>query len=501
MREELPRQESQITNHKSHLKLVSTSMPSITLLPFLHAVPPATRALTAALLLPTAAALALTRLAAVPPASLPWLLLVPAHSWKYPWVLLTAAFVELGLLNALVSAVALPLACRYLERVWGARELVRFCCVTVVGSNAIAFGFSWIMWLLFGSEDALYGLPYHGLSGLQVGFLVAFTQLIPEHQVQLLGKIKLRVKSLPGIHLLISNVLVILLGPSPFILIQFGFFVAWVYLRFFKPSPDGGLFRGDRSETFAFQYWFPPVVRPYISVVANHVYTLATRLHIVQAWDAPAGEYSLLPGPGSAASGSGVGGGIGNLGGGARAEAERRRALALKALDARLASTPSPAPAMSSPAPASASASASAPAENVNRVRAGSGAKDIPAPTAIAAATTSSVEPIISTPAPTAAPAAAPTPTNPSTSPSKPTKPSTTTTTTALEPAPPPPALAQPTQPTQTQTQTQQGQGKKGKGKGKGKKSSSSSPSPSASQTQPSVSQSQAEAEEKEKGE
>ncbi|OXG84020.1 hypothetical protein C349_02663 [Cryptococcus neoformans var. grubii Br795] len=480
-------------------------MPSITLLPFLHAVPPATRALTAALLLPTAAALALTRLAAVPPASLPWLLLVPAHSWKYPWVLLTAAFVELGVLNALVSAVALPLACRYLERVWGARELVRFCCVTVVGSNAIAFGFSWIVWLLFGSEDALYGLPYHGLSGLQVGFLVAFTQLIPEHQVQLLGKIKLRVKSLPGIHLLISNVLVILLGPSPFILIQFGFFVAWVYLRFFKPSPDGGLFRGDRSETFAFQYWFPPVVRPYISVVANHVYTLATRLHIVQAWDAPAGEYSLLPGPGSAASGSGVGGGIGNLGGGARAEAERRRALALKALDARLASTPSPAPAMSSPAPASASASAPAPApaENVNRVRAGSGAKDIPAPTAIAATTSSSVEPIISTPAPAPGPAAAPTPTNPSTSPSKPTKPSTTTTTTALEPAPPPPALAQPIQPTQTQaqTQTQQGQGKKGKGKGKGKKSSSSSPSPSTSQTQPSVSQSQAEAEEKEKGE
>lgn len=68
-------------------------------------------------------------------------------------------------------------------------------------------------------------------------------------------------QSLPGIHLLISNVLVILLGPSPFMLIQFGFFVAWVYLRFFKPSPDGGLFRGDRSETFAFQYWFPPVVR------------------------------------------------------------------------------------------------------------------------------------------------------------------------------------------------------------------------------------------------
>lgn len=39
-----------------------------------------------------------------------------------------------------------------------------------------------------------FGLPYHGLSGLQVGFLVAFTQLIPEHQLQLFGALKLRVK-------------------------------------------------------------------------------------------------------------------------------------------------------------------------------------------------------------------------------------------------------------------------------------------------------------------
>lgn len=57
--------------------------------------------------------------------------------------------------QAVVSAIALPLACRYLERVWGARELVRFCCVTIVGSNIIAFGFSWIVWLVLGSEDAL----------------------------------------------------------------------------------------------------------------------------------------------------------------------------------------------------------------------------------------------------------------------------------------------------------------------------------------------------------
>lgn len=38
-------------------------------------------------------------------------------------------------------------------------------------------------------------MSYHGLMGLQVGFLVAFTQLIPEHQVQILGGLlKIRVK-------------------------------------------------------------------------------------------------------------------------------------------------------------------------------------------------------------------------------------------------------------------------------------------------------------------
>ncbi|KGB79954.3 hypothetical protein CNBG_5892 [Cryptococcus deuterogattii R265] len=449
-------------------------MPSITLLPFLNTVPPATRALTALYLLTTLTVLLLAFLA--PPADWPWLLLVPGHSWKYPWVLLTAAFAELSVVNAVVSAIALPLACRYLERVWGARELVRFCCVTIVGSNIIAFGFSWIVWFVLGSEDALYGLPYHGMTGLQVGFLVAFTQLIPEHQVQLLGKVKLRVKSLPGIHLLISNILVILLGPSPFILIQFGFFVAWVYLRFFKPSPDGGLYRGDRSETFAFQYWFPPVVRPYISVVANHVYTLATRVHLVQAWDESANEYSLLPGPGgltsASGSNSGLGAGVGvvgGAGGGARAEAERRRALALKALDARLASTPSPAPtaptapaaptlaAAAAPDPATPTLLAAAAAETTGTEN-GSPTKDTPA----AADVESTAVPGI-----------------PSTSPSKPKpKPSSTTA---------PTQVAQPTQPTQptqtapaqtqaTQAQTQgqgKGQGKKGKGKGKDKKPSS----------------------------
>jgi hypothetical protein len=37
-------------------------------------------------------------------------------------------------------------------------------------------------------------MQYHGQMAVQVGILVAFTQLIPEHQVQLFGVFRARVK-------------------------------------------------------------------------------------------------------------------------------------------------------------------------------------------------------------------------------------------------------------------------------------------------------------------
>lgn len=39
-----------------------------------------------------------------------------------------------------------------------------------------------------------YGMQYHGQMSLLTAILVAFTQVIPEHQVQILGVIKTRVK-------------------------------------------------------------------------------------------------------------------------------------------------------------------------------------------------------------------------------------------------------------------------------------------------------------------
>ena len=48
-----------------------------------------------------------------------------------------------------------------------------------------------------------HGQYYHGQMALQTGILVAFTQIIPEHQVQVFGVLKARVK----VSLLLEQVL------------------------------------------------------------------------------------------------------------------------------------------------------------------------------------------------------------------------------------------------------------------------------------------------------
>ncbi|KAG8759185.1 hypothetical protein FRC14_006510 [Serendipita sp. 396] len=167
---------------------------------------------------------------------------------------------------------------------------------------------------------------------VQTGVLVAFTQLIPEHQIQFFGTFKIRVKRLPMLYVTVSNVACIIGYQSPWILIQFGWLVSWAYLRFYKRTTDalsGIDTYGDRSETFAFIHWFPPFVHKPLSVISKFTHNQAVRLKLIRPFtpsadDVESGVYSSLSS---------------SQPGGARAEAERRRALALKALDSRLANT------------------------------------------------------------------------------------------------------------------------------------------------------------------
>jgi len=229
------------------------------------------------------------------------------------------------MIELFVTLLVIPASLRYIERLWGTIETIKFMVVSIVVSNVIALAFNWIEFIATKNADLfLYGMQYHGQMSLLTAILVAFTQVIPEHQVQILGVIKTRVKQLPMAYLTFSTVMTIIGFQCPYIVIQFAWLVSWVWLRFYKKNSGdvvgGGDTYGDRSETFALIYWFPPFVHKPISILANTTHMLATKFHLIPTAgaDVESGGYAQVPG-------------------GARAEAERRRAMALKALDQRMA--------------------------------------------------------------------------------------------------------------------------------------------------------------------
>lgn len=48
-----------------------------------------------------------------------------------------------------------PISLRYLERIWGSIETIKFIVVTITFSNIIVFGFNWIEYFALRNADLL----------------------------------------------------------------------------------------------------------------------------------------------------------------------------------------------------------------------------------------------------------------------------------------------------------------------------------------------------------
>lgn len=176
-----------------------------------------------------------------------------------------------------------------------------------------------------------------GTIGLQISFLVAFSQLVPAHTVTLFkGILSLRVPRFPLLYIGIVTFLTItpLFSAASLFLAIFGFVTSWAYLRFYKtvfPDLDTTQptsLRGDASESFAFAEFFPGPAKPFVSAVTDQIFNILVTLRICTPFtpaeiSAARGDSFQLPTRSHSGSSN-------------RAEAERRRALALKALDQRL---------------------------------------------------------------------------------------------------------------------------------------------------------------------
>ncbi|TEB06264.1 hypothetical protein FA13DRAFT_1750107, partial [Coprinellus micaceus] len=203
-----------------------------------------------------------------------------------------------------------PPSLKYLERVWGSIEILQIHRRYISLSNVIAFGLNWIEYTALRTRSSCSAMPYHGQTALQI--------LIPEHNVQLMGVIRVRVKTVDlsfarrpshGLPYL-STVLCIVGFQNPWILIQFGWFVSW------KTTVDSinGVTYGDRSDTFSLISWFPPFMQYARS------YWRSTPRHTLAIQGGELFKYAVVESPLTNAP----------------------RAMALKALDQRVANTSSP---------------------------------------------------------------------------------------------------------------------------------------------------------------
>lgn len=113
------------------------------------------------------------------PSAAPFITLVPGESIFYPWTFVTAGLVEVTLIEVflcgscldcfltecpqlVLTLVFVPVSLRYLERLWGAIETLKFIVVVTAIPNVISFALNWLEFLVFRNADLfLYVLLAH----------------------------------------------------------------------------------------------------------------------------------------------------------------------------------------------------------------------------------------------------------------------------------------------------------------------------------------------------
>lgn len=336
----------------------------------------------------------------------PYISLIPSLSIIYPWVLMTTSFVETSAIGFVATFLTLIYGGRYCERVWSSKELAKFLLIVGIGSNVAAWLTALLQYTFANTipthfvyvkkDDTLETSPQtlepvssefyllqavNGGIAFQLAFLVALKQLVPEHSIVLFrGLFSLKVKHLVMPALFIYTLIgVFYYYDFPFVSqIWAGFFVSWIYLRFYrytyidpilpldssssassssvnsngvsmKSSPGKTRIRGDASEVFSLaNFFYPALIRDLIQKISSIVFTTLVAVKVCTPFGDDEVEQSNLrasirlnggPGKGGAAALGGASGGLGGNNGGRtyeELESERRRAIALKALDQKI---------------------------------------------------------------------------------------------------------------------------------------------------------------------
>uniref|UniRef100_A0A7S0QX60 Transmembrane protein 115 n=1 Tax=Pyramimonas obovata TaxID=1411642 RepID=A0A7S0QX60_9CHLO len=240
-----------------------------------------------------------------------YLALVPGKTLPCVWNVITAGYFENNVWMLLIDTICLLVMARYLEPIWGSKEFLKFVVITNALVGLVTFMYMMTVYFATASEDYLYG-KVCGFHGVVAAFVVAIKQLMPEHEVRLMGVIRFRLKNLPMALVVGVILLYVTAGYELVTFTILGTYFSWVYLRFYQERSNGA--KGDVTEAFSFSSFFPIVTRPAID-------KLTAPIHKLLCPGRSTSGYSLAGAP---------------LPGSDQSEAQRRRERGARALEERL---------------------------------------------------------------------------------------------------------------------------------------------------------------------
>ncbi|OVF07520.1 putative transmembrane protein [Clavispora lusitaniae] len=237
---------------------------------------------------------------------IPLLTFIPGVSpvLSQPWVFATSALIERSMLVPAVLAI-FSLG-SFLESRWGPKELLKYIAVVGCGSNIVLYAYYMARICITDLQGEIP--PISSSAGIIMGLLVGLKQRISNHYVILFsGRFRIKVAYFPFLLTMASGFCGLFSRHAHivFMLCITSFFLSWSYLRYFKSSsnerhsyilpmrrtPSATLefeektVRGDRSNSFALETFFPRPLSLLVAKVGTLVFSFMVQRHWVESKD------------------------------------------------------------------------------------------------------------------------------------------------------------------------------------------------------------------------
>ena len=196
--------------------------------------------------------------------------LLPPKFWAT--TLITYPFVDLSVVNLVISLVSFPVFGKVLENLYGSAALAKYLFVSVFVTGAMLVAIGMFEPLLVRDVAYWSRIPdsaYFGFQGVLMACFVAMKQAMPETQMAIVFLFKLRLKTLP-LFALGMTTLVCIVSPSRGAASMFvSLIVSWLYLRYFSTMYNGNSVRGDLRDSFSLASWFPPQMQGLVMPISS----------------------------------------------------------------------------------------------------------------------------------------------------------------------------------------------------------------------------------------